>query len=197
MDAAPLVRLRWRLRGAWLWPSFVLLSLVDAVSVHRLPISGDSASLVSGWLTGLVGNLLMVIVLTPPVARLVRRLRPDMPRLVARDYAGALIVVAVTASLLTAGLLHRQSIDADRAAFADAAARAEAYIGDHAPAAFQENLSSLDTDVLQARRIYRSCVENRAGTRHYCVVVDRGQPFGRSVHYAGAESNGLLSQGAG
>ncbi len=197
MEAAPLVRLRWRLKGAWLWPSFVLLTFVDAAVVHGLPFSGDSASLVPGWLFSVVGNLLAIIVLTPPVALVTRRVRPDMPRLIARNYAGALITVAVTATLLIAGLVHRQSVDSDRAALADAAARAEAYIGDHAPAEFQENLRSLDTYVVQARSVYRSCVSNGAGNRHYCVVVNRAQPFGRSVHYAGSESNSLLLEGTG
>jgi len=104
MDAArPLVRLRWRLRGAWLWPTFVVLTLADAVIVHALPLSGDSASLVGSWLLSVVVSLLAIIALAPPLGFAVRRLRPDMPRLVARNYAGAVTTLTVSIVLLAAG----------------------------------------------------------------------------------------------
>ena len=52
-DAAPadglqtrLRRLRWRLRGAWLWPTFAVAMVVDAVLLHMLPIAGDGGT---GW----------------------------------------------------------------------------------------------------------------------------------------------------
>jgi hypothetical protein len=34
-------RLRWRLRGAWQWPAFVVLTVADAVIVARLPRESD------------------------------------------------------------------------------------------------------------------------------------------------------------
>ena len=34
-------RLRWRLRGAWQWPAFIVLTLVDALLVARLPFQGE------------------------------------------------------------------------------------------------------------------------------------------------------------
>ena len=30
-------RLRWRMRGAWQWPAFAVLTLVDALLITRLP----------------------------------------------------------------------------------------------------------------------------------------------------------------
>ena len=198
MDAArPLVRLRWRLRGAWLWPTFVVLTLADAVIVHALPLSGDSASLVGSWLLSVVVSLLAIIALAPPLGFAVRRLRPDMPRLVARNYAGAVTTLTVSIVLLAAGLAHRDVIKADLAALQDASARAEAYIGAHAPAEFQHNLLHLDTYEVQPPEVYRSCAANPTGTRFYCVVVKRYLPFGKSVHYDGSESNSVLSQGTG
>ena len=38
-------RLRWRMRGAWLWPSFAIAVFGDAVLMHELPLSGDSTGL--------------------------------------------------------------------------------------------------------------------------------------------------------
>jgi hypothetical protein len=194
MDAAPLVRLRWRLRGAWLWPSFVVLTLADGAIVHSLPLAGDSASLVGAWLLGVVLSLLGVVLLARPVGLVVRRLRPDMPKSVARNYAGALVTLAITLALLAGGLVHRHVVNADLAAGEEAVARAEAYIGDHAPAEFQHDLTHLNTYEVPPD-IYRICATNPTRTTSYCVVVKLHQPFGRSVHPAGAEPNSLLSQG--
>ena len=36
-------RLRWRLRGATMWPAFLVAVVVDAVLLRTLPIAGDSA----------------------------------------------------------------------------------------------------------------------------------------------------------
>jgi hypothetical protein len=197
MDAAPLIRLRWRLRGAWLWPSFVVLTVADALIVHDLPPSGDGASLIGGWVLGAILTLLGIVILAGPLGRLVRWLRPDMPKVVARNYAGALVTVAITLALLAAGLVHRRAMDADRAALRDAVARAEAYIGAHAPAEFQGDLRTLVTYEVQVPEIYRVCANDPTHTSYYCVVVNRTQPFGRSVHYSGAEPNSLLAQGSG
>lgn len=198
MDAAPFARLRWRLRGAWLWPSFVVLTLADGAIVQALPYEGDSASFVFGWLVGMVVSLLAILLLAPPLGLLVRRLRPDMPRVVARNYAGALMVLAVSCALLAAGLAHRPAIAHDRRATAEAAARAEAYIGAHAPQAFMADLSRPAIYALQAARVYYVCVRSSAGAaRQYCVVVNLGEPFGRGVRHAGSEPISLLSQGTG
>ncbi len=196
MDAAPLLRLRWRLSGAWLWPSFVVLTIADAVIVHDLPLSGDAGlSLVGAWFFAAVINLLAIALLGGLVGRLVRRLRPDMPRVVARNYGGALVTLATSLALLAGGLIHHPTVVADRAALGEAAARATAYIGDHAPTVFQENLRALVTIQLLAPVIYRSCVVDRAGDRQYCVIVNLRRPFARSVFYSGAEPNSILTQG--
>jgi hypothetical protein len=196
MDAAPLVRLRWRLSGAWLWPSFLVLTVLDAVIVHNLPLSGDSGlSLVGAWLFAAVLSLLGIAFLGGLVGRLVRRLRPDMPRSVARNYGGATVTLAVSCALLAGGLAHRSVVLADRAALREAVARAVSFIGDHAPRGFQENMARVVTFEVQPRVVYRSCVPDLAGVRQYCVIVNLSRPFGRGVSYSGSEPNSVLSQG--
>jgi hypothetical protein len=196
MDATRLVRLRWRLTGAWLWPSFFALTLADAAIVHVLPLSGDyPESLVGAWLLGAIFSLIGIACLGGAVGGLVRRLRPDMPKSVARNYGGALVTLVVTLVLLAGGIIHHPVIVTDRAALEDAVARATGFIGDHAPAEFQANLGALVTFEVQEPLIYRSCVPNLAGDMQYCVVVDRSKPFGRSVIYGGSESNREFAQG--
>jgi hypothetical protein len=200
MDASPIVRLRWRLRGAWLWPLFIVLTLADGLIHYQLPITGDqNGSFAGGALFGAVVNLIGIVALAQPLGRVVRRVRPDMPRVVANNYAGAFTTIAVTAVVLGAGLIHRHVITNDLKDLNNATARAEAYIGAHAPAQFQKNLDRLSTYEVQPPEIYRTCAtaDSAADPRYYCVVVNRQRPFGKGVYYDGSESNTLLSEGAG
>src|SRR3954452_23827371 len=57
-------RLRWRIKGATLWPLFWLLTVVDAVLMEVLPIAGaDGPPLVGALLLALLFNILAVAVL--------------------------------------------------------------------------------------------------------------------------------------
>lgn len=196
MDGASLARLRWRLHGAWMWPTFIVLTVIDGVIVHWRPLSGDAESAVSGWLVGLFLSLVGIAVLAPVLGVLLRRIRPDMPKVVARDYAGTTVVLAISALLLGIGLARRSTVTADQRALQDAVARAQAYIGSNAPAQFRQNLQSASTYEIQPDSIYRTCVRNVEGNRTYCVIVKRNLPFARSVVPAGSEPNSVLSQGA-
>jgi hypothetical protein len=191
-----LTRARWRRRGNWLWPLFLVLTIADAVIGHELPLAGDHTSLFGAAIFAMFVNLLVVVLLTRPLSALVRRIRTDLPTIIARDYAGRALLVALAALLLAVGLLHRPAVLAREHAISDAIARAQAYIGAHAPAAFQRDLMYVSTFTIQAGRIYRVCVPGEQGTDYYCVVVREDAPFPQGVSYAGAESNAVLDQGA-
>jgi len=195
MDGASLNRLRWRLRGAWLWPAFVALTIADAVVGHMFPPAGDGQSVVSAALVALVLNLIAVILLSRPLGAVLRRTRGDLPGIVARDYAGTTVVVVIALALLTAGLLHRSTLQAQRSTMDDAIKRAQAYIGDRAPAQFRRNLQLVDTFVIQQGSIYRTCVPSDDRKRTYCVIVNDKLPFARSVSFGGYEPNEVMSAG--
>jgi hypothetical protein len=192
-----LVRLRWRRAGAWLWPSFVVFTIVDAAIGHALPPAGSTESLVAAALLALVLNLLGVLFLSRPLGWALRRVRPDLPGVVARDYGGTVVVLALTATLLLAGVVHRPSIQASNRAMQDAIARAQAWIGDRAPDQFRRNLQVVSLFAIQAGTIYRACVPNVENTKSYCVIVDRSKPFDQSVSFSGYEPNATLASGAG
>jgi hypothetical protein len=194
---ARLVRMRWRRAGAWLWPSFVVLIVADAVIGHELPPAGTTESLVAAGLLALVANLIAVLLLSRPIGALLRLRRPDLPGVVARDYAGTVVVLAVTAVITIAGLTHRGAIDASQRATQDAIARAQAWIGDRAPDQFRRNLQFVSLLVIQPGTIYRACVPNAAGTKSYCVIVNRSLPFATSVSFSGSEPNSVLAAGTG
>ncbi|HLI61685.1 MAG TPA: hypothetical protein VKV21_18665 [Solirubrobacteraceae bacterium] len=197
MGLSWLVRMRWRLLGAWMWPTFVVLAAADGVIGHLLPAAGASDTVLGGIVLGLVLNLLCVVVLGPLLGRVLRLRRPDLPAAIARNYAGTACIVLVTVGFATLGALHHAEIVRDRAALRDAVVRAAAWIGDHAPARFRADAGTLDSYVLLAGSVYRECASASGGgePRYYCVVVDERRSGPDAVHPAGSESNETLSRG--
>jgi uncharacterized membrane protein YhaH (DUF805 family) len=193
MVGGRMARLRWRLRGAWLWPSFLALVIVDALVGHALPAAGSSQSLVGAGLIALFLMLIAIVALAPALGMLVRRVRGDMPRVVARDYGGTAAIVTVSTALLAAGLIHHSTVAADQATQSRALASARAYIRRHAPRQFATDTRNTDTHAIQPGSIYRVCALNLGDTRDWCVVVNTR--YG-TVKFAGYESNWLLFQGA-
>ena len=109
---------------------------------------------------------------------------------VARDYAGTLIVATVTAALLLAGLVHRGTVLAHQRAMNDAIARAQAWIGYRAPAEFRRDVERVSVVTIEPGAIYRACVPSIARPRTYCVIVKPS-----SVAFAGYEPNSTFAQG--
>src|SRR3954469_21515419 len=79
-----LTRMRWRMKGAWLWPVFVAVTLLDGIALEVLPIEGDGpGGVVPGVLLAGFANLIAIAVLAPLAGRRLRRARPDLPRAIA------------------------------------------------------------------------------------------------------------------
>ncbi len=195
MDAVWLGRLRWRRRGAWLWPAFVTATVADAVIGHVLPAAGDTESLVGAGVVALFLNLIVVILLSRPFGMLLRRRRGDLPGVVARDYGGTTAVAIVTLGLLAAGLINHAGVMNDRAAERDAITRARSWIGVRAPQEFRQNVNYVSTFAIEPGRIYRECVPGTRTRRTYCVIVDVTRPFPGGVRFGGYEPNSLFGQG--
>ena len=190
-------RLRWRHRGAWLWPVFVAATFADAFLEHVRPPAGDAQSFASAGLVGLVLNLLAVLLLSRPVGRVMRRVRPELPWVVARNYAGTSAVLAVSVGLLMAGLMHHGTVVANQNSLREATVRAQAWIGAHARAEFRRNVEFADTFAIQAGSIYRTCVPGQGFRRTYCVIVKINLPFARSVRPDGYTPNTVFAEGVG
>lgn len=190
-------RIRWRRRGAWLWPSFIVFTIVYAVVGHELPPQGQTLSIVAAGLLAAVLNLIGIILLSRPLGALVRRRRPDLPQFVTRDIAGRSVVLAITAALTIAGLVHRPAIVHQQQTMRDAITRAQAWIGDRAPAEFRRNVQYVNIFTIEADHLYRTCVPSDDHRRTYCVVVNVMLPFERSVSFAGYEPNDVFAAGTG
>jgi hypothetical protein len=197
MDGVWLSRLRWRQRGAWLWPTFICFVAVDAAIGHLFPPVGDKQSIAAAAIGGLMLNLVGVILLSRPFGILLRRRRPDIPGPIARNYGGTAAVVLVALALLGLGLAHRSSVTSDQQTMRDAIVRAQAWIGDRAPDQFRRNVALIDTVAIQPGTIYRICVPSSRNARTYCVIVNTQLSFARSVRFAGYEPNSSVAAGTG
>lgn len=195
MEAAWIARARWRWRGAWLWPTFVVAALLDGVIAVLRPFVGERQSAAGGVLAGLILNLVAVLLCARAFGLLLRRRRRDMPVGVARNYGGAAAVALVSAALLAIGLARHPGIVANQRSLRDAIVRAAAYIGDHAPETFRANARRTDTFTIEAGTMYRTCVPSQDARRSYCVIVKPRLPLDRSVVFDGYEPNWLFAEG--
>lgn len=191
-------RLRWRLRGALLAPVFVVLVVVDGLLLTELPTSGEGPDLVGGLLLSAFLNLVVVAGLAPLAGLLVRRRRPDLPAFVARDRAGVVLLLALSAGLLVAGLLHHGELERNHTAMEEAVARGQAWIGANpdAPAEVRHHVRSADVVAILDGSVYRVCVPRPSDPRRaFCAVVDTGARYPAGIRYGGTEPNASFNAG--
>lgn len=169
-----LSRLRWRMRGAWLWPAFLACTLLDGILIELLPpYAGTPPGLPGGLLLAGFANLGIVAVLAPLAGRVLRRRRRDLPRAVATDTAGTALVAGLAAVILAAGLAHRPSVAAERDAERAVLSATHGYVTAQARG-WAPGLATVDV-LRMAPDAYRACVPGRDPRRWLCLLVDTDQ----------------------
>jgi hypothetical protein len=166
-----LTRLRWRMRGAWLWPAFFGLTLVDGILITLLPPYGwTPPGLVGGLLLAGFANLLLLAAVAPLAGHLLRRRRQDLPRPIAFDYAGTALFCALAVTILVAGVIHRPATAARQDDAEAMSAAVRAYVAAHAP----EWADGLDRVAVReyAPEVFRACVPGPDPTKALCLIVD-------------------------
>jgi hypothetical protein len=167
-------RLRWRLSGAWQWPAFVVLTLVDGVLLAVFPpYEGGPPAVFPGVLLAAFLNLLAVAVAAPLLGLLVRRVRPDLPRLIARDYAGAWLLAGITVMIVIGGVAHRSAAAAEDARVAAVARAMHDYVLTSAPE-YRSGLDHIDAIRIEPNR-YRTCVPGADAAHALCLYVRTDQ----------------------
>jgi hypothetical protein len=167
-------RLRWRMRGAWQWPTFAVLTVVDALLLTQLPFYDEGpGSLVAGLLVATFFNLLAVAVVGPLLGVRLRRRRPDLPRLIAADYASTAVLLVITVALLAGGLAHRPAVAAERADVAAVVSSTHDYVERREPE-YREGLTRMDAMRVE-EDLYRSCVPGADPRRWLCLFVSTDQ----------------------
>ena len=166
-------RLRWRLRGAWQWPTFIALTFVDAAVIAVLPFYGDGPDALGAFLLSGFLNLAVVAFFAPIAGWILRRRRPDLPRLVANDYAGTWLLVTLFVVLTIAGVAHRPTVAGDDAQERAVAASVHRYVDAQAPA-YRPGLARLDALRVEPD-LYRACVPGPDPRRWLCLFVRTDQ----------------------
>jgi hypothetical protein len=159
------------MRGAWMWPAFFGLTAVDGILITALPpYHGTPPGLVGGVLLAGFANLFLLAVVAPFAGHLLRRRRRDLPRQIARDYAGTALMGALSAVILGAGIAHRPAVSGEQDDAAALSAAVSAYVSAHAPD-WEPGLGGVDVREY-APEVYRACVPGSDSRRWLCLIVD-------------------------
>jgi hypothetical protein len=167
-------RLRWRLSGAWQWPTFAVLTVVDAVVLARLPFAGGRANLLGCLLAAGLLNVMVIAVVARMGGWLVRRRRPDLPREIAADRAGTIGMAVLCVLLIVGGLAHRPALKANDDLAATVVREARIFAAHRAPARYLP-LHGADT-VQQGPDLFRSCYSGPDPRRDFCVFIRTDEP---------------------
>ena len=193
-------RLRWRLSGAWQWPAFAVLVVVDTIVLSRLPFAGGRSSLLGSLLAAGLLNVI-VIAVVPRVgvwASAIRR--PDLPREIAADRAGAFGIAGVVrgAADRRGRAPRRAARQRPRRGRRGRAARV--FAAHRAPARYLP-LHGEDT-WRPGRDVFRTCWQGPGRRqRDFCVIVrmDEASPIKRvdadqrpNATIAGADNPGRI-----
>jgi hypothetical protein len=182
-------RLRWRLRGAWMWPAFVVLTLVDGLVLHLLPPVRTGVDLVPGVLLATFGNLFLVGAMAPWLARRIsQRTSSQAAREVLVDRIGTGLLVAGVAGVLAAGLAARPSVVLETESREENASAVREYVLHSGDEELVRNIETANT-VRLGEGYYRTCVARDDRRRYVCLFVDTRREPARVVRDPSSEPN--------
>ena len=181
-------RLRWRMSGAWLWPTFVVAIVLEMGLLHWLPIAGRS----SGWIAALLLagslNLIAIVVIGGVGGVVLRRRRGDLPKVVADDYAGLVALAFVGSAFLAAGIVHRPALQAEQEAFSAQSLATRLWVRNNGDAIARAHVDAADS-VLIDTDLYRTCVPELDPKRWLCLIIDTSRRPPRVKRDHSRESN--------
>jgi hypothetical protein len=172
-------RIRWRLRGAWMWPSFIAVTLVDGLILHLLPPIGTGVDLIPAILLAIFGNLILIGAVAPWLAR--RTLSrspaaepkaPPRARLdVLADRIGTGLLLATIVGVVAAGLAARPTVVSETE---DTERNAKAFRALILHTGDDELIRNLETanTVRLGEDFFRTCVARADRERYFCAFVD-------------------------
>jgi hypothetical protein len=172
-------RVRWRLRGAWMWPTFVAITLLDGILLHLLPPVRTGIDLIPAVLLATFGNLVLIGALGPWLARRVWKRRPvaepDVPPKaqleVLADRIGTGLLVASVFGVLAAGLAARPTVISETEATEEAARAIYSHVLASGDAELIRNAETAHTDRL-ADGLFRTCIARDDRDRFACFIID-------------------------
>ena len=174
-------RIRWRLRGATLWPAFAACTLLDGLILDLLPpVATTGLNYLEGVLIATFGNLILVGALAPLLSRRLaqrRRVAPSggAPQVIEAELlhdrvATALLVAGVAASVAS-GLANRPLIVSETQASEQNARVVRDYVNHSGDEELRRNLETANT-IRLGEGYFRTCVARDDRRRFVCLLVD-------------------------
>jgi hypothetical protein len=185
-------RMRWRLRGAWMWPAFVLVTVADALLLWQLPPIRTGIGLIPAFLLATFGNLILIGALAPWLARRLAVRRRPPPTAgeydVIKDRFGTALLVAGVFGVLASGLAARPTVVSETEATEANARAVRDYVLRSGDEELERNLETANT-IRLADDYFRTCIARDDRERFFCVFVDTDRSPPEVVKDPSAEPN--------
>jgi hypothetical protein len=170
-------RLRWRLRGATMWPAFVVLTFADGLVLHLLPPIRTGVDLIPGILIATFANLFLIGAVAPFLAGRMRARQPGPPapeqaaKEVLVDRFGTALLLAGLVGVVAAGLATRPLVVSETR---DTEANARAVRDYVFHSGNQEMIRNVETanTIRLADGYFRTCIARDDRTRNFCFFVN-------------------------
>ena len=177
-------RLRWRLIGAWRWPLFLVMTVVDALILSEMAPTGGKVPFLPALFICSFGNLFLIGAFAPWVARRLAARQgvatagapstfpPSNHLELTVDRVAAAVLVLAGVGLLAAGLGNKRVVVADTERLERAGAAVRAYVAKHAPPEVKRRVDAANTHATLEDGFFRTCVPYEDARKQYCMFVD-------------------------
>lgn len=182
-------RLRWRMRGAWLWPAFFALTLLDALLLVLLPPVRTGVDFPPALIISSFANLFLVGAVAPWLGRRIAQ-RGEVPLEVVTSRTATALLALGAVGVLAAGLATRPLVVSETEDTEAAAGAVRTYIDAHASAEVRRNLDTANTIRLE-EDFFRICVALDDRRRASCYFVDTDSDPPRVAPDGDARPNAL------
>jgi hypothetical protein len=162
-----------------MWPTFIAVTLVDALILHLLPPIGEGVSFIPALLISTFGNLVLIAAAAPWLARRMWNRRPAAepgapPRAqleVLSDRIGTGLLLATIVGVTAAGLAARPLVVAETEAKERAAEKLFAYVQENGSGELRRNLEASDMD-RWFEGYFRACIPSDDRRSWTCFLID-------------------------
>jgi hypothetical protein len=162
-----------------MWPTFVVITLLDGLIMWRLPPVGGGVDLIPAILISTFGNLAIIAVLAPWLARRTWKRRPAAkpgapPRAqleVLIDRFGTGLLVATVFGVVAAGLAARPTVVSETRESERNAKAFRNFILTRGDEELIRNLETANTIEL-GDAFFRTCVARDDRERYFCTLID-------------------------
>ncbi len=162
-----------------MWPAFALITLLDGWLLHELPPIGTGVDLIPGLLLATFGNIFLVGVLAPWLARRTLARRPpatdDAPpraRLeLLVDRIGTGLLLASVAGVIAAGLAAEPTVVSETEASQENAEAVRQFVLHTGDEELVRNLETANTIRLK-QGYFRTCIAHDDRRHYTCLFVD-------------------------